>query len=135
MCVALSVIKSEITDLKQAQIAYYYPILKNGTDTRDMGIYWVVNTLKSLNQEIKLTMMPKFLDKDCIQFILKYAGMHENLAKLKEQYKQLRSEILAQKEKVFFIKKSASTTDFLNDNTYSNQNSNISSIKQHIQSK
>ena len=80
--------KEKLSEIKQTQIDYYYLILKEGSDARELGIVWAVNFLRILGEEVKISMMPKFLDPACIKFLFKLSKMHEDLENLKRDLKK-----------------------------------------------
>jgi len=67
---------------------------------RDIGIVWVMKKLQSLGENIKLSMMPSFLDDEAVQYLFNKIQMDTQLSELVVRFKKVRHQILQKKAKI-----------------------------------
>ena len=75
---------------------HYLIILKDGKDTRNEGLSWVIREIFSLDKKVMLSYMPTFLDKCCIRYIfdmthlnIKITDVENEIKKTKEEFKKV----------------------------------------------
>ena len=78
------------TELNNQQTQYYLNLLKNGNDTRNEGLSWVVKRLMELNIPIDSSMFPGFLDQEQIDYLIQISKLSFESAQLKQILESLR---------------------------------------------
>ena len=75
---------------------HYLNVLKEGSDTRNEGLSWIIREIFALDKKVMLSFMPKFLDKLCIKYIfnmthlnIKITEVENEIKKTKEQFKKV----------------------------------------------
>ena len=75
---------------------HYLNVLKEGSDTRNEGLSWVIREIFALDKKVMLSFMPKFLDKLCIKYIfsmthlnIKITEIENEIKKTKQQFKKV----------------------------------------------
>lgn len=75
---------------------HYLNVLKEGKDTRNEGLSWVIREIFSLDKKVMLSFMPLFLDKLCIKYIfemthlnIKLTGIENEIKKTKNEFKKV----------------------------------------------
>ena len=75
--------KKEIEDLYM----HYLVILKEGKDTRSEGLSWIIREIFNLDKKVIISFFPKFLDKQCIQYLFNITHVNMKLTELEKQIK------------------------------------------------
>lgn len=75
--------KKEIEDLYM----HYLVILKEGKDTRNEGLAWIIREIFNLDKKVIISFFPKFLDKQCIQYLFNVTHVNMKLTELEKQIK------------------------------------------------
>ena len=83
-------LKYIFTELNNQQTQYYLNLLKNGNDTRNEGLSWVVKRLMELNIPIDSSMFPGFLDQEQIDYLIQISKLSFESAQLKQILESLR---------------------------------------------
>ena len=75
---------------------HYLIILKDGKDTRNEGLSWVIREIFALDKKVMLSYLPIFLDKLCIKYIfdmthlnIKITEVENEIKKTKEEFKKV----------------------------------------------
>ncbi len=68
-------LKAQITSIKSMQLTYYHTLLREGTDSRQDGLVWIVKAIWTLGYNINPNKFPPFLDEFAVEFLLKYAKL------------------------------------------------------------
>lgn len=125
--------KKALEDVRIAQINHYYPVLQKGTDVRETGLIWVINVIQKLGEDIKMSMMPQFLDEDAIKFLFQYSELYKKYQRQYRNFKDSRNTILHEKSKLGISKDNIKSLyqfertdrfEFLNDTSKKN-NKNV----------
>jgi len=81
----------KIHDKKKKQIEdlymHYLVILKDGKDTRNEGLSWIIREIFNLDKKVIISFFPKFLDKQCIQYLFNITHVNMKLTELEKQIK------------------------------------------------
>ena len=67
--------RGELRAIRSSQVQHYFSTLKEGTDTRNEGLSWVVKALWSLGQKVTIDRFPGFLDPATVEAILSIADL------------------------------------------------------------
>lgn len=127
-------IKENLKLVKRTQVNHYLGLLKEGVDTRNDGLEWIIKALWRLNFQLKRPMFPSFLDDEAVANLLEFAKMsceyddmqaefEREVARsrqtkrspdrwngVKDRLKQLKSNIKTKKKNVK-VNRTARTTD------------------------
>ena len=75
---------------------HFLIILRDGKDTRNEGLSWVIREIFALDKKVMLSYMPTFLDKCCIKYIfnmthlnIKITEVENKIKKTKEEFKKV----------------------------------------------
>lgn len=81
--------------IKNNLYIHYLSILKEGTDTRDEGLAWIIAEILNLGKKVLMSYMPSYLDEKCILYLflkahlmLKIKYIEKKINETKKQYKQ-----------------------------------------------
>ena len=99
----LKVINNNLKDLHKIRTFFltklyehYLNVLKEGSDTRNEGLSWIIREIFALDKKVMLSFMPKFLDKLCIKYIfnmthlnIKITEVENEIKKTKERFKKV----------------------------------------------
>ena len=90
-------IKKKIKGNKESGIKYYLNILKEGNDTRDEGLSWVIAEILNLGKKVLMSYMPQYLDEKCVLYlflkahiILKIKYIEKKINEFRELFKKKR---------------------------------------------
>jgi hypothetical protein len=72
-------LKTQIEQIQHEQIQHYYDVLQVGVDTRQEGLSWIIKALWTLDENVKISRLPKFLDSKAISFLFEYTKMNQEL--------------------------------------------------------
>ena len=75
--------KKEIEDLYM----HYLNILKEGKDTRNEGLSWIIREIFSLDKKVMVSFFPKFLDKLCIKYLFNITHINMNITEIEKKIK------------------------------------------------
>lgn len=73
---------------------YYLDKLKEGIDTRNEGLSWIVKEILSLGKNILISYFPNYLNDNAITYIINQAKIKLLLEKYENQIKKLRNELI-----------------------------------------
>jgi len=82
-------LKPEIKANEKKQLDYYYDLLSYGTDTRGLGIIWIIKALWYLGENISKQRIPNILDDESINFLLESARIEMEKEKLIPEIKKV----------------------------------------------
>jgi hypothetical protein len=68
-------IKENLKLIKSTQVMHYLQLLKEGIDTRNEGLEWIVKALWALNFKVEAKLFPIFLDAEAISKIMESASL------------------------------------------------------------
>ena len=72
---------------------FYLDILKEGQDTRNEGLSWIIKEIIHLKRKVLLSYFPKYLDEYAIEYIFKQTKLNLVLEKYEKQIKILKKEL------------------------------------------
>ena len=75
--------KKEIEELYM----HYLNILKDGKDTRNEGLSWIIREIFNLDKKVIISFFPKFLDKLCIQYLFNITHINMEISEIEKQIK------------------------------------------------
>ena len=61
--------KSKYKTIKNELIIHYHNLLREGKDTRNEGLSWIIKRIWKLDEEVILSYLPSFLDSFAIEFL------------------------------------------------------------------
>ena len=73
---------------------YYLNKLKEGTDTRNEGLSWIVKEIMSLGKKILISYFPKYLSEESINYLINQAKLKILLEGYEEEIKKLKNELV-----------------------------------------
>ena len=107
--------KEELKDKKEKLIEhlylYYLDLLKEGNDTRNEGLSWIVREIFNLGKNVLISYFPIYLNDSAIIYIFKQAKLKILLEEYKTQIKKLRSDLI----ELNLLKKSKKRNIKIND--------------------
>ena len=81
----------KVHDKKKKQVEdlymHYLIILKEGKDTRNEGLSWIIREIFNLDKKVIISFFPKFLDKQCIQYLFNVTHVNMKLTEIEKQIK------------------------------------------------
>ena len=90
--------KEELKNKKEKIIEhlylYYLDILKEGNDTRNEGLVWIVREILHLGKIVLISYFPKYLSEPEILYIFKQAKLKLLLEEYENQIQKLRNELI-----------------------------------------
>ena len=78
----IKILEEVMKRLKIHQINYYKNLLKNGIDVRNEGLVWIIRNLIELESNIEYDMFPTFIDKECVDYLIKIAKRQIDILRL-----------------------------------------------------
>ena len=75
--------KKEIEELYM----HYLNILKEGKDTRNEGLSWIIREIFHLDKKVIISFFPKFLDKLCIHYLFNITHINMEITETEKQIK------------------------------------------------
>jgi hypothetical protein len=75
--------KKEIEELYM----HYLNILKEGNDTRNEGLSWIIREIFSLDKKVIVSFFPKFLDKLCIKYLFNITHINMEITEIEKKIK------------------------------------------------
>ena len=70
---------------------HYLTILKNGTDTREEGLAWVICEILNLGKKVMMSFLPKYLDANCVLFLFEMAHLLKKMKNLEKKFYELKN--------------------------------------------
>ena len=71
---------------------HYLNVLKEGKDTRNEGLSWVIREIFLLDKKVMLSYMPLFLDKLCIKYIFDMTHLNIKITEIENEIKKTKSD-------------------------------------------
>ena len=71
---------------------HYLILLKEGKDTRNEGLSWVIREIFALKKKVLLSYIPTFLDKLCIKYIFDMTHLNINITEVENEIKKTKQE-------------------------------------------
>ena len=71
---------------------HYLSILRDGKDTRNEGLCWVIKEIFSLDKKVMLSFMPTFLDKLCVKYLFNMTYLNIEIANVEKEIKNCKHE-------------------------------------------
>ena len=71
---------------------HYLILLKEGNDTRNEGLSWIIREIFSLNKKVLLSYIPVFLDKLCIKYIFDMTHLNIKITEIENEIKKTKQE-------------------------------------------
>lgn len=94
---SISVCKEEILKIKQKLEIHYHQLLLDGSDTRGVGLTWIMLAIWNLGGEVFLSYMPPYLDNQLIHYFFLRAHKEIELAKSQRILLELKNMVRAQR--------------------------------------
>ena len=66
---------------------HYLNILKEGKDTRNEGLSWIIREIFHLDKKVIISFFPKFLDKSCIHYLFNITHINMEITETEKQIK------------------------------------------------
>lgn len=115
-------------ELKDSLYKHYLGLLREGDDTRSEGLSWIIKEIFSLNKNVLISYLPKFLDENGIAFLFKQAKIYEKIDGYDKKLINIKKDlinlgIINNLEKTESIWKKVDGTEFLGyefEKTFSN---------------
>ena len=85
---------------------HYLAILRDGTDTRDEGLAWVICEILSLGKKVMMSFLPKYLDENCVLYLFEMAHLIMAIKCLEKKFNE---------SKYIFIKKPKTMKSIIKD--------------------
>jgi hypothetical protein len=88
-----NIIKTENNELKSVKnqlMIHYHILLKEGKDTRQEGLSWIIKAIWNLGYNVIMSYLPNFLDEIAIEYIFAQAHKDIKLQELKSQIDELK---------------------------------------------
>ena len=71
---------------------HYLNLLKDGKDTRNEGLCWIIREIFSLDKKVMLSYMPGFLDKLCIKYLFNMTHLNIEISGVENEIKSFKNE-------------------------------------------
>ena len=78
---------------------HYLTILKEGKDTRDEGLAWVICEILSLGKKVMMSFLPKYLDEKCVLYLFQMAHLIMKKKEIENKILKIR-QIFSPKKKI-----------------------------------
>ena len=122
-------INLENEEIKMKLYNHYLRLLKEGEDSRNDGLSWIIKEIFSLGKNVLISYLPKFLDEYGIAFLFQQAKIYEKLDNCEQKIISIKKEltnlgVVKNFEKTESIWKKVEGTEFLGNDfkkTYSNE--------------
>ena len=89
------ILKNKKESIKEHLYLYYLDILKDGNDTRNDGLVWIVKEILKLGKIVLISYFPKYLNEPEILYIFKQAKLKIILEDYEKQIQKLRKELIS----------------------------------------
>ena len=112
------IINLENEEIKNNLYNHFLELLKEGDDTRNEGLSWIIKEIFYLGKNVLISYLPKFLDEQGIAFLFKQAKIFEKIDNYEQKIINLKKElvnlgVINNLEKVEDIWKKVEGTEFL----------------------
>lgn len=77
-------LKQEVENNKNKLLLHYHLLLREGKDTRNEGLVWIIKSIWNLGENVIMSYMPDYLDEICIDFLFSIAHKDYELYKMNE---------------------------------------------------
>ena len=91
---------------------HYLNLLKEGIDTRNEGLSWIIKEIFKMDKKVIISYFPKFLDKQGIQYLFDITHINMKISEIENQIKISKKEF---KDQGLVNKKIKFETDFLTE--------------------
>ncbi len=112
----IKLVGTKLKEIKNKLMLHYHTLLREGLDTRQEGLVWLIKAIWNLNEDVIMSYLPNYLDEKAIDYIFNAARKERNLQntrnKIEEQRLRLR-EFHAKKRVKFSIFKTGIVNNFL----------------------
>ena len=134
----IKVLEKEKEDLKKKRekivenlYLYYLDILKEGNDTRNEGLVWIVKEILSLGKIVLISYFPKYLSESEILYIFKQAKLKILLEDYENKIQNIRKELVGLNSFTKSNKENNNKINELNIKSYKykDKNNNISKLR------
>ena len=72
---------------------HYLNLLQEGKDSRKEGLAWIIMEIFYLNKKVFFSNFPKYLDNDCIHYLLKMANLSIRIIQLENKVKDKKDKL------------------------------------------
>jgi hypothetical protein len=103
--VQLKELKVSYKKVRNDLLLHYFTILKEGKDTRNEGLSWVIKAIWKLESNVMISQLPKFLDAQAIEYIFKIARLDLEIKELKQKLDEIRINLRIMVKKSKSVKK------------------------------
>lgn len=76
----LALLKTQLSNSSKKKVTHLVSLLRDGRDTRDYGLSWIVMALWEIGQGVNLRDFPKVLDEGSRTFIIEKAKLESSIA-------------------------------------------------------
>mgnify|MGYP002624708118 CR=1 FL=1 len=89
-----TMLKNKKDNLTEHLYLYFLEILKEGKDTRNEGLSWIIKEIFQLNKKVLISYIPQYLDNHAIAYIFKQARLNLLLEDCENQVKKIKNELV-----------------------------------------
>ncbi len=89
-----TILKNKKDNLTEHLYLYFLEILKEGKDTRNEGLSWIIKEIFQLNKKVLISYIPQYLDNHAIEYIFKQARLNLLLENYENQAKKIKNELV-----------------------------------------
>jgi len=89
-----AILKNKKENLIEHLYLYFLEILKEGKDTRNEGLSWIIKEIFQLNKKVLISYLPQYLDNHAIEYIFKQARLNLLLEEYENQVKKVKDELV-----------------------------------------
>ena len=89
-----TMLKNKKDNLIEHLYLYFLEILKEGKDTRNEGLSWIVKEIFQLKKKVLISYIPQYLDNHAIEYIFKQAKLSLLLEDYENQVNKIKNELL-----------------------------------------
>ena len=95
----LKVIHANQKNIIEKLYIHYLTILKEGKDTRDEGLAWVICEILNLGKKVMMSFIPKYLDEKCVLYLFQMAHLIMKKKEIENKILKIR-QIFSPKKKI-----------------------------------
>ena len=85
---SINELKSKLGGIKNKLLGHYHNLLKEGRDTRNEGLVWLIKAIWNLDENVMLSNCPNFLDEKAIDYIFSIAKREIDFQNLKNEMEE-----------------------------------------------
>lgn len=93
------------TKIKDELVSHYHQLIQKGTDTRGVGLIWIIREIYRLGYDVITSCMPNFLDEKAIAYLFIYAQISMEKQKLEDSIAILREDLKLLNQNYFEVEK------------------------------